>query len=69
MEQVWNIEGMKCDGCVTKVQQALEALPEVTEVSVSLQTGVARVETGMRLSPDEVDRAVTNAGHFTLRTV
>jgi P-type Cu+ transporter len=37
------VEGMNCAGCVAKVEKALESVPGVTDVAVSLGTGTARV--------------------------
>lgn len=38
------IDGMSCGHCVSSVKQALEAVPGVTEVSVSLEEGRATVD-------------------------
>ena len=67
MEQIWQIAGMKCDGCVSKVQKALESMAGVREVSVSLKEGSARTRADELLSSDRVGDVVEAAGHFSLR--
>ncbi|MBC7292672.1 MAG: copper ion binding protein, partial [Thermoleophilia bacterium] len=42
-ELALSIEGMSCAGCVAKVEGAVRGVPGVTDVSVSLGTGTARV--------------------------
>jgi Cu+-exporting ATPase len=42
-ELVLSVEGMHCASCALKVEQAIRDLPGVTEVVVSLGTGIARV--------------------------
>lgn len=42
-ELALRIEGMSCAGCVAKVERAVRGVPGVTDVSVSLGTGTARV--------------------------
>jgi len=38
-----NVQGMTCGGCVASVTRVLKAVPGVTDVSVTLQPGAARV--------------------------
>jgi copper chaperone len=38
-----NIQGMTCGGCVASVSRVLKAVPGVTDVTVELQPGHARV--------------------------
>ena len=38
------VEGMSCGGCVVSVERALERVPGVARVKVSLETKVATVE-------------------------
>jgi len=44
VEYALAIGGMSCAGCVAKVEKALEEIPGVTSVSVSLGAGLARIE-------------------------
>jgi copper chaperone len=38
-----NVHGMTCGGCVANVTRVLKAVPGVTEATVTLQPGVAKV--------------------------
>mmetsp|Transcript_7343 Transcript_7343/g.18953 ORF Transcript_7343/g.18953 Transcript_7343/m.18953 type:complete len:154 (+) Transcript_7343:519-980(+) len=38
------IDGMMCEGCTSRVTEALQALPEVEAVEVTLEPGAATVE-------------------------
>jgi copper chaperone CopZ len=40
----YDIEGMKCDGCVTNVRNAFCAVPGVTSADVDLASKTASVE-------------------------
>ncbi|MCE2564298.1 heavy-metal-associated domain-containing protein [Komagataeibacter sp. FNDCF1] len=58
-----NISGMTCDGCVSKVVQALENVNGVAMVQVSLERGSATVTyDGRSTNPDDLFAAVDDAG-------
>lgn len=58
-----NVTGMSCDGCVSKVTQALQAVPEVSHVHVALP-GTASVEFDEKLiSREHLETAVKDAGY------
>jgi copper chaperone len=58
------VTGMTCGGCITKVTHALETMPGVSEVKVSLRAGEATVQYDERLtSPDLLKSAVKGAGY------
>lgn len=44
MRQIFNVQNMKCGGCVSAVKKALEALDEVESVDVDLDAGKVTVE-------------------------
>ena len=44
MEKVFDINGMKCQGCVNTVTKAFESVPGVKEVKVDLADKKATVE-------------------------
>ncbi len=54
------VEGMSCQHCVAAVDKAIRALPEVTEVDVSLETKTALVTGGQ---PHQVIEAIKAAGY------
>ncbi|KXB35147.1 heavy-metal-associated domain-containing protein [Atopobium deltae] len=57
------IEGMTCQHCQQHVQQALEAVPGVKNVKVSLESGTAQVDAGLLVSNGKLERAVQEAGY------
>jgi copper ion binding protein len=63
MKTMLKIEGMSCDHCVKHVTQALEELPGVASVIVSLKDKSAQVEHGDRVTPESLKAAVTEAGY------
>ncbi|HNC52662.1 MAG TPA: heavy-metal-associated domain-containing protein [Accumulibacter sp.] len=60
---VVSVVGMNCQRCVQSVTSALEALPGVEEVIVSLATGVASVACdSTQVSAADLRRAIEDAG-------
>jgi copper chaperone len=60
----FQVTGMTCGGCITKVTRALKATTGVGEVKLSLSSGEAAVQYDERLtSPDQLTSAVTHAGY------
>lgn len=55
------VEGMTCDHCVMAVTKALQRVPGVERVEVSLERGEARVEGGA--DPKALLRAVEEEGY------
>lgn len=41
----FEVENVTCGGCVAKIEKELSALPEVTNVSVNLESKVVTLET------------------------
>jgi copper chaperone len=61
--ETMNVTGMTCGGCVSKVTQALNSVPGVGRVDVSLP-GKASVDYDERLtSRERLKSAVTHAGY------
>jgi len=58
-----NVKGMTCEHCVAKVKGALEGIKGVTNVSVSLERAMAWLNASPDVSPDDLIRAVENAGY------
>lgn len=56
------IEGMHCQHCVAATKAALEAVPGVRNVEVSLEDGMATLEAGMLASDERLVAAVEGAG-------
>lgn len=57
------VSGMKCDGCVESVREALESVSGVEGVEVSLDRGEARVTTDESTGRGELETAVEDAGY------
>ncbi len=60
MEQ-YNVTGMSCAACSTRVEKAVSKVPGVTACSVSLLTNSKGVEG--TASPDDIIKAVEQAGY------
>ena len=60
MEQ-YNVTGMSCAACSTRVEKAVSKVPGVTSCSVSLLTNSMGVEG--TASPSEIIQAVVDAGY------
>ncbi len=56
------VEGMHCQHCVIATRAALEAVPGVRSVEVSLEDGTATLEAGMLASDEKLVSAVEGAG-------
>lgn len=64
-----NISGMTCGHCVASVTEELEALEDVSNVSVELNKGGisrATVVSGSELSPVQLTEAVADAGYLVV---
>ena len=61
-EKQLKVDGMHCQHCVMSVTKALEALPGVRNVQVSLEEGRATLEAGMVASDEKLVAAVEEAG-------
>jgi copper chaperone len=58
------VNGMSCGGCVTRVTEALTAIPGVSGVEVALSTGKVDVTYDeQRAQPDQMTSAVERAGY------
>ena len=65
-EETWyfTVEGMSCDGCVGSVTAAIQPLPGVESVEVSLNDKKATVRVNAaQASPQAVEEAVHKAGY------
>lgn len=55
------IEGMKCDGCIANVKQALSELPGYIDAEFDLAGGTGTVKGD--IDPQAVSQAMTQAGY------
>ena len=63
MKKVLTVEGMMCQNCVKHVTHALEGIPGVTGVSVSLEEKKATASVPDTVSDDALTAAVQEAGY------
>jgi copper chaperone CopZ len=66
MIQLYQIEGMSCGHCVQRVQKALSSHPDVTEVQVSQNPPLARLQTNHPIQIEELQSLLNKAGAYTL---
>ncbi|WP_028227078.1 heavy metal translocating P-type ATPase [Paraburkholderia ferrariae] len=59
----FEIHGMTCAACATRVEKALARVPGVARASVNLATEKATVETGSGVAPEVLVGAVEKAGY------
>ncbi|MCF8151817.1 MAG: heavy-metal-associated domain-containing protein [Burkholderiaceae bacterium] len=57
------IGGMKDEECVRAVANAIQDLPSIGHIEVSLEKGEASIEHGRFVSPDDIVRAIVDAGY------
>ena len=62
-ELTFKITNLTCDACVKLSTMALRKLPGVTDASVELSTGSARVTSEEPLNPDDVANALKAKGY------
>ena len=60
---VVRISGMKDEECVRAVANAIQDLPSIGLIEVSLDKGEASVEHGRFVTPDDILRAIGDAGY------
>ncbi len=60
------IEGMACTSCASNIGGSLKKIPGIKEVSISLMTKKAIVETEKEISDEELRKAVSRAGYKTI---
>ncbi|MCA9212831.1 MAG: heavy-metal-associated domain-containing protein [Planctomycetales bacterium] len=68
MEKTYEIAGMHCQSCVSKLTDALSELSEVDSAVVTLDPPLARVE-GLGIDSDRIASAVASAGGYSAEEV
>lgn len=61
MKTQFFVTGMKCDGCIKRANEALQALPGFDSAEFDLQEGVATVAGDV--DPQAVAQALTETGY------
>ncbi len=57
------VQGMSCEHCVRTVKTALMSLEGVSDVQVSLETGLVKITSTRDLPREEIKRAVEEWGY------
>jgi len=65
LERKYQIDGMCCENCITHVKGALEAVPEITNIKVQIESPQAVIQLKKELSEDKILKIIDNAGHYT----
>jgi P-type Cu+ transporter len=63
MKKKITIDGMHCASCSSNVERSLKKIPEIKEVSISLMTKKAIIETEGEIPEEDLRKAVTRAGY------
>jgi cation transport ATPase len=66
MTHTYKLTGMHCESCVTKVRNALAALPDVEKAEVTLNPMQAAVTMKKHIQTDVLNKAVQGAGKYSL---
>ncbi|GAC50325.1 heavy-metal-associated domain-containing protein [Gordonia aichiensis] len=59
----YTVTGMTCGHCVASVREEISEIPGVSNVDVTLETGVVEISSDRELGRDEVSDAVSEAGY------
>ncbi len=58
------VQGMNCNSCVERVQNAVRQLPGVASVQMDLTSGVAAVEhEPEKVTPEQIQQQIVAAGY------
>lgn len=62
----YSVQGMKCDGCRTKIESALIALPQIEQVSIDLKSAQASIHFFEPISLKKLNESLAETGQFQL---
>lgn len=60
----FNVSGMCCPMCITKINKALEVFPQLEKVELQFDAPQMRITYKGEVSEHEIMKAVDNAGHY-----
>lgn len=69
MTQIYIVDGMSTAACASKVKSALLGLTAITKAKVNHSSAVVEVKTMGWVPFSDVERAVHNAGNFTIQAM
>ena len=59
---LFKIRGLKDETCVRTLANAIQDLPNIGHIEISLEKGEASIEHGRFVSPDDIVQAIAEAG-------
>lgn len=59
---IFKITGLEDASCLRILANAVQDLPSIGHIEISLEKGEARIEHGRFVSPDDILRAIVDAG-------
>ena len=59
---LFKISGLKDETCVRTLANAIQDLPNIGHIEISLEKGEASIEHGRFVSPDDIVLAIADAG-------
>ena len=62
MKKIVNIEGMCCERCAKRVENALSAVPGVVSADVKLKKKIAVIRSREEIADEELNKVVADAG-------
>ena len=68
MKKIISIEGMCCERCAKRVENALGAVSGVVSADVKLKKNMAVIRSREEVSNEDLSKAVTDAG-FTVTSI
>ncbi|MCX6063047.1 MAG: heavy-metal-associated domain-containing protein [Caldiserica bacterium] len=63
MKKLIQVKGMSCQHCVMHITEALKEVPGVMDVVVSLEAGMATVDTNAPVTNEALAAAITDVGY------
>ncbi len=66
MNQLVEIKGMTCGGCVKNVEKALQTIDGVESVNVTLHPPQANIETHHTISNEQLKEVLSKAGSYSI---
>ena len=63
LRRYWQVDGMHCSSCVSRVERAMASLPDVHDVRVNLATHRASAQLAPEAPADGVLKAIARAGY------
>ena len=59
---LFKIRGLQDETCVRTLANAIQDLPNIGHIEISLEKGEASIEHGRFVSPDDICQAIVDAG-------